>query len=174
MTKEQKLEKKIKIAYAQSIKDKMSTEEKIAFLNTPYNELPEELKPGMTKNPQMFNFVRVSKKNIGQQQETFAARLIRYRDKYRLKPEDFCEICNEFASQFDLPATKSRRAQRTRITLRDLKNYENFNICPKIDKMTIIAKAMGVDIDYFAGYGSQNRSPKNVLMLARYNAGKES
>ena len=167
MTYEEKLTKKIQISAAQIIKDIMSVEEKIEFLNTPYGELPEELKPGMVKNPQTFNFVRISHENLGSQRETFAARLIRYRDKYHLTPDEFCKCCNEFAAKYDIPATSTRKAQKTRITLRDIKNYENFNVCPKIDKMTVIAEAMGYSIDYFAGYGVNNRSSKNPAMEAR-------
>lgn len=158
---------------AQALKNNMSVEEKIAFMNTPYREMPDDLKAGMTKNPQMFNFVRFNKPNLGAQQETFAARLIRYRDKYTLTPERFCEICNELAQQYDLPATEGRRAQRTRITLRDINNYENYNVCPKIDKMTIIVEAMGVDIDYFAGYGASNRRSRVETLEARYRKSRK-
>ena len=164
MTPEEKAYKKLQIGYAQLIKDNMTPQQKIDMLNTPYNELPPELQPGMTKSPQMFNFVRMSKPNIGQQKETFAARLIRYRDKYHLTPERFCEVCNEYAARYDLPAGNGRRAQRTRITKRDLENYENFNVCPKIDKMTVIAEAMGYSIDYFAGYGPASRKSKKGLV----------
>lgn len=166
-------ERKHQVAIAQALKNKMSVQEKIDFVNTPYDQLPEELRAGMTRRPQTFNFVRISKPNIGRQQETFAARLIRYRDKYSLKPEQFCAICNELAVKYDIPAEKGRRSQRTRITLRDINNYENFNICPKIDKMTVIAEAMGVDIDYFAGYGAQSRRSRNQLVEARYRKSRK-
>lgn len=167
MTLEEKLQKKLQINIAQIIKSTMSAEDKIKFLNTPYNSMPEELQPGMTKNPQLFNFVRVTHRNIGQQQETFGSRLIRWRQKYSMTPSQFCECCNEIAARFDLPATENHRAQRTRITLRDISNYEDFNVSPKIDKMTIMAEAMGVDIDYFAGYGAQNRRSKNPVVESR-------
>lgn len=157
MTPEEKALLKLKIGYAQLIKDEMTPSQKIDMLNTPYAKLPSDLQPGMTKSPQMFNFVRMTHPNIGAQKETFGARLIRYRDKYSLTPERFCEVCNEYAKKYDLPATETRRGQRTRITVRDLSNYENFNICPKIDKMTVIAEAMGYAIDYFAGYGPNSR-----------------
>lgn len=162
MTAEEKALRKVQIGYAQLLKDDMSVEQKIEMLNTPYSQLPEELKPGMTKSPQMFNFVRMTHPNIGAQKETFAARLVRYRDRYHLTPERFCEVCNEFAQRYDLPATDGHRAQRTRITLRDLNNYENFNVCPKIDKMTVIVEAMGYSIDYFAGYGPKTRRRKGA------------
>ena len=149
MTPEEKQEKKLRIASAQAIKDKMTVEEKINFLNTPYKDLPPELQPGMVKHPQKFNFVRMTKPHIGDQQETFAARLLRYRDKWHLTRENFCTIANEFGSLYG-----------TKITLRDLNNYENFNVCPKIDKMTVIAETMGLPIEYFAGYGPNNRRRK--------------
>ncbi len=164
----EKAEKKAQIQNAQVIKDAMTTEEKIKFVNTPYEQLPEELKPGMTKNPQMFNFIRMSHPHIGEQKETFAARLIKYKDKYNLTDKNFAAICNEFAAKHDLKATKTRKAQKTRITERDLVSYENFNICPKIDKMTVIAEAMGVSLDYFGGYGTDNRRSKNEILEAKY------
>lgn len=161
-------EKKAKREFAQTVKDAMTVEQKIRFVNTPYKDMPDALKEGMTHRPQMFNFVRYTKPHIGRQKETFAARLIRYRDKYNLTEQGFCDICNEFAQKYDLPATKDQRAQRTRITLRDIHNYENFNVCPKIDKMTIIAEAMGVGIDYFGGYGATERKSNNQILEAKY------
>lgn len=164
----EKAERKARRNAAQVIKDAMSVDEKIQFVNTPYNDLPEELKEGMTKNPQMFNFIRMSKPHVGEQKETFAARLIRYKDKYGLTDETFADICNEFAAKYDLKATSTHKAQRTRISTRNLESYENYNICPKIDKMTVIAEAMGVGIDYFGGYGPKNRKSKNEILEAKY------
>lgn len=158
-TPEEREERKLAIAKAQSIKAAMTVEEKIAFLNTPYNQMPDELKPGMTKNPQQFKFIRLTKKSLGCQKETFAARLLRYRKKFNLKQEDFCNIANEYGRSYGI-----------KITIRDLNNYENFNICPKIDKMTLIAKAMGVDIDYFAGYGADNRKSRIAAIENRKTA----
>lgn len=157
-----------KKATAQKIKDAMSVADKIALMNTPFKYLPDELKPGMVQNPQVFNFVRISKPHIGRQKETFAARLIKYMDKYSLTPERFSQICNQFAVKYDMKATDYCRAQRTRITARDINNYTNYNVCPKIDKMTVIAEAMGVGIDYFAGYGPDHRRSKNEVLEAKY------
>lgn len=155
-------------ATAQRIKDAMTVDEKIDLMNTQYKDLPEILQVGMTKKPQMFNFVRMSKPHIGRQKETFAARLIRYMDKYSLTPERFADVCNEYAAKYDLRATESQRAQRTRITVRDVDNYTNYNVCPKIDKMTVIAEAMGVGIDFFAGYGPNDRRSNNLFLEAKY------
>ena len=165
---EARRQKKERLKKIQAFKDAMTVEQKVQFMNTPYKNLPEELREGMVHWPQMFNFVRYTKPNIGRQKETFAARLIKYRDKYALTQQGFCDICNELASKYDLPAKNGQRAQRVRITTRDLIGYENYNICPKIDKMTIIAEAMGVSVDYFAGYGSENRHSKNELLEAKY------
>lgn len=165
---EERRQKKIRLQKIQAYKDGMSVEEKIKLMNTPYKDIPDDLKEGMVKHPQMFNFIRFSKPHIGRQKETFASRLIKYRDKYSLTQERFCEICNELAVKYDLPAKNGRKAQRTRITMRDLIGYENYNICPKIDKMTIIAEAMGVSIDYFAGYGTDSRRSKNEILEAKY------
>ena len=165
---EARRQKKARMARIQEYKNSLTVEQKIKLMNTPYKDLPEELKEGMVKNPQMFNFVRFSKPYLGRQKETFAARLIKYRDKYSLTQQGFCDICNEFARKKDLPATKDHRAQRTRITLSDIISYENNNVTPKIDKMTVIAEAMGVSIDYFAGYGTDSRRSKNEILEARY------
>lgn len=164
MTAEERLEKKAQMAQAQVIKDAMTVRQKIAFVNTPYMDLPENLKVGMTKRPQKFNFIRMSHPNLGEQKETFAARLIRYRSKYHLSVEDFANISNEFAKIYG-----------TRVTANDINRYENYNICPKIDKMTAIAEAMGVSIDYFAGYGSCRRKSRNEIIESRYrkNPGNE-
>ena len=164
MTPEERAAKKAKIETAQTYKDRMTPKQKIEFLNTPYEEMPDHLRIGMTKRPQTFNFVRMNHPRIGSQNETFAARLIRYRDKYHLKPEQFCELCNEYAKKFDMPATKTSKAQRTRITMRDLNNYENFNVSPKIDKMMVISGATCMPIDYFAGYGPKYRRGRNELL----------
>ena len=168
----EKAEKKARIKAAQKIKDAMTVEEKIEFVNTPYNKLPENLQEGMAKNPQAFNFIRMSHPHIGKQKETFAARLIRYKDKYHLTNETFADICNNYAKKYDTKATKDRKAQRTRITVRDLESYENFNICPKIDKMTVIAEAMGVGIDYFGGYGPDSRRSKNEILESKFRKRK--
>lgn len=168
----ERAERNIRRKIAQDIKDGMSVEEKIQFVNTPYHELPEALQEGMVQNPQMFNFIRMSKPHIGEQKETFAARLIRYKDKYGLTDARFAQICNEFASKYDLKATTKHKAQRTRIHERDLQNYENYNICPKIDKMTVIAEAMGVSIDYFGGYGPNFRRSSNIVLESKYRKQK--
>lgn len=148
------------IELADALKSKMTVNEKIKFLNTPYKDMPPVLQPGMTRNPQKYNFVRMHQPHIGEQNDTFGVRLIRYRSKHHLGREEFCEICNEYAKKFDVKATASSRAVRTRITLHDLQNYEDYNVSPKIDKMTVICKATGMPMDYFAGYGPKYRRTK--------------
>ena len=157
MTPEERAERKREKITAQAVKDQMTFDQLIKFVNTKYPELPDDLKVGMTKRPQKFNFIKMLHPNIGEQKETFAARLIRYRAKYHLSVEEFASIANEFGKMHNV-----------RITKRDIINYENYNICPKIDKMTAIAEAMGVSIDYFAGYGSNNRRSKNEFIESRY------
>ena len=144
------------MAAAQEVKDAMSVAEKIRFVNTPYLDLPDNLKVGMTKRPQRFNFVKMGHPNIGDQRETFAARLIKCRMKYHLSIDELANIANDFA-----------RPYGTRVTKRDIFNYENYNICPKIDKMTALAEALGVSIEYFAGYGPEGRRSKNPVIESR-------
>lgn len=151
MTEKEKIEKKLAIEKAQAIKKLMTPEQKIEMLNTKYNDLPEELKAGMVKRPQQFKFIPMTHRKIGEQRETFGARLIRYRQNWHLSRENFCDIANEFA-----------KAYGVKITLRDMSNYEDFNVCPKIDKMTAISQTMDLPIEYFAGYGPVRRKPKKV------------
>lgn len=152
MTPEERAERKEKIKCAQAIKSAMTDEQKIKFLNTPYDKIPEDLKPGMIKRPQQFKFVKMTHNNIGDQKETFGARLIRYRKNVHLTREQFCDIANEFGSVYGVKLTKL-----------DMSNYEDFNVCPKIDKMTVIAETMGLPIEYFAGYGPSKRTPKRYI-----------
>ena len=150
MTPEEKIERKKAIAAAQAIREKMTDEQKIKMLNTPYEKLPDVLRPGMVKRPQKFKFVQMTKNHIGDQRETFGARLIRYRKNWHLTRENFCDIANEFGSLYGV-----------KITQRDMSNYEDRNVCPKIDKMTVIAKTMDLPIEYFAGYGPIRRKSKS-------------
>lgn len=168
-------EKKRKIEQAQRIKDAMTVEEKIAFMNTAYKDMPELLQTGMIQRPQMFNSIHILHPHLSGQHETFAARLIRFRDKYGLDKESFLNICNVYAKQFDKKARKAsgRKKQKTRITAKDLDNYENFNVCPKMDKMIVIAKAMGMSIDYFAGYGEQDSKSNNEIIEAKFRKNKK-
>lgn len=138
------------------IKDQMTFDQLIRFVNTPYPKIPDFMKDRMTKQPQLFNFIKMNHPNMGKQQETFAARLVRYRKKYRLSTEDFALIANEFA-----------KIHGTKITTSDIINYEYYNICPKIDKMTAIVEATGMSLDYFAGYGTSNRKSKNSIIECR-------
>ena len=159
MTLEEKNAKKEAMAAAQLIKDQMTVEQKIQFLNTPYKDMPDELKVGMVKNPQKFMFVKMKNHRIGDQKETFGARLIRYRAKYSLSQKDFCELAEEYGKNY-----------KVHITLRDMNNYENYNVSPKIDKMTLIEEVMGMKIDYFAGYGAEDRTCRNEKIESRYRA----
>lgn len=145
------------IERAQEIKANMTVREKINFLNTLYEAMPGELKPGMTKRPQKFHFVKMHKPHIGEQKDTFGVRLIWYRHKYHLSRENFCNVCNECAARMNTKVKTPSFKPNTRITMMDLRNYEDFNVSPKIDKMTLICKATGMSMDYFAGYGPRNR-----------------
>ena len=149
MTPDERLIRKRLIENAQMIKNSMTFEEKIKFLNTPYKDMPEELQPGMTKNPQKFKFVKMLRNRIGDQRETFGARLCRYRKTYHLTREQFCDIANSFGTLYGVKITK-----------RDMINYEDFNVCPKIDKMTVITTVTDMPVDYFAGYGPNTRSKR--------------
>ena len=149
MTPEEREEFKRKLARAKLLRSKLTDDEKIELLNMPYKDIPDVLKPGMVKNPQNFKFIQMTHNHIGEQKETFGARLIRYRKNWHLTREEFCDIANEFGKLY-----------KVKITKMDMQNYEDRNVCPKIDKMTVIAETMDLPIDYFAGYGPNNRRGK--------------
>ena len=154
--------------YAQELKNKMTIDEKIEMLNTPYDDLPEELKPGMRKYPQVFNFVRMHQPNIGEQQDTCGARILKFQRDGNLDEKTILDTANVFMENFDLKNTKKHKAQKTRLTHRDFVSYTNCNTSPKIDKMTGLTEAMGMTIDYFAGYGPDSRIPRNQIIAPRF------
>ena len=158
----ERAEKKARKEEARKIMDAMDPDLTIEFLNTPYKQQPQWLKDhdfpeilmeGMTKWPQVFNFVRFNQPRIGEQVETCGARCVRFRKEYNMSREDMAKLCNLYTTKFDLKANDKRRAQQTRSTANDFEHYENHNVSPKIDKMTAISKATGMPIAYIAGYG---------------------
>ena len=165
---------KMKIAKAQEIKEKMTVEEKIAFLNEDYKKLPKALQPGMSKKPQVFNCVHINKPHLGGQHESFGARLTRFMDKYDIDRDTLKNICNEWAKKYDKEARygSGRKIQKTRITSKDLTNYLDFNKAPKHDKMRVFEKALGTTFEYLAGYGEQDVSSKNQILEARFRKGR--
>lgn len=179
----EKAERNYKRKVAQERKDEMTIDERIKFLNTPFVEVPDDLRDDrLVEHPQEFNFIRFADPDAGLQKETFGARLIRYMyahgftttdeetGKEKLDVERFSQVCKEFAKQFDTPARRGHRPQKTRVTATDLNNYVNWNICPKIDKMTVISEAMNVDIEYLGGYRGSN-PPKNGFYNAPFGSG---
>ena len=150
------------LALANKLKKHMTFDQFINFVNTPYKEIPRILKVKMTQRPQRFRFINMKAPEAGFQKETFAARMIKFRVKYHFGREDIATIANEFARDYG-----------TRVTLRDIRNYELYNICPKIDKMTAIAEALGLSVDYFAGYGPSNRKSKNETIEKRINGKRQ-
>jgi len=167
MTQEEKIRRQLQIDIAAAFKESMTYEEHLEMLNTPYKDLPDYLKVGMTKNPQVLNFVRFKNRNIGYQKETFGSRLFRFRHDYGFSREEVCDICNKFSVKRDLPAKIDHKPQKTRITMADVCNYEDRNITPKPDKLFLISAALGLSVDYFAGYGAENRRSKNVIVESR-------
>ena len=162
----------------------MTPEQRIEFLNTPWEKLPEWIKEGfpeMVKFPGQFNFLRIAGEVAREerQHETFGARLVRYMEAHgfvtssekgtKLHFDHFSEVCNELAEIFDIPATKTRKGQRTRVTVRDLQNYTSCNVTPKIDKLTTIAVAMDCPMTYLGGYGP-NEPPKNGPTFGPYGS----
>ena len=162
----------------------MTVEERIAFLNTPWEDQPEWIKENLTrlvKYPEEFNFLRIAGEvdEKARQKEIFGARLLRYMEKFRFVTSDeegtkldykrFCNVCNELAKNYDLAARPGKRAQITRITPADLKSYTRERVTPKKDKLTTIAVAMNVPVSYLGGYGS-NTPPTSGISLS----GKDS
>lgn len=145
----------------------MSTEEWIKFQNTPWNEIPEwirEAMPKLVQHPEECNFVRiyglVDEKE--RQKEICASRLTRYMEKKGFITSDengthphydrFAEVCNELAEKYDLKWRPGHKAQKVRITKRDLVNYTQCRVTPKGDKLAVIATATELPVWYLGGY----------------------
>ena len=163
--------KEEKLRKAQRIKDSMTVEEKIRMLNTPYEELDEDLQIGMTRNPEYHNQARMHHPHIGEQQERSAARILRFRTNHGMDEQEFCNFVNLYAKKYDIKKTKWGKGKRTRLIVRNVKQYENFNTSPKAEKMAAIAEAMGMPVTYFEGYGKNSNVPsmKNEILAARYH-----
>lgn len=145
----------------------MSPEELIEFQNKPWEEIPDWIKealPKLVRNPEECNFVRIYElvEASQRQQEISASRLTRYMEKKGFITSDeegthlhfdrFSEVCNEFAEKYDLPWRPGKKAQKVRITPRDLKNYTQCRVTPKGDKMAILTKTTGLPLWYLGGY----------------------
>lgn len=145
----------------------MSPEELIEFQNKPWEDIPDWLKealPKLVQHPEECNFVRIYElvSKPQRQHEISASRLVRYMEKKRMITSDengthlhydrFSQICNEKAEEYDLPWTPAKKAQKVRITPRDLKNYTQCRVTPKGDKMAILAKTTGLPLWYLGGY----------------------
>lgn len=153
---------------------KMSIEELIKFQNTPWNDLPDWLKeadPKLVQHPEACNYVRIYglAGKAQRQKEIAASRIVRYMEKNRLitstekgtklNYEKFADICNELAEKFDLPWLDGKKAQKVRITARDLKNYTQERVTPKSDKMAVLASVTDLPLWYLSGYGDNNNPP---------------
>ena len=145
----------------------MSPEELIEFQNKPWEELPEWLKedmPKLVRHPEECNFVRIYDlvSKYQRQQEISASRIVRYMEKHRMITTDengtslnygrFSEICNERAEEYDLPWVPGKKAQKVRISPRDLKNYTQCRVTPKADKMALLTRVTGLPLWYLGGY----------------------
>ena len=113
------------------------------------------------KHPYDYNFVKMSKPNLGARDQSFAERLAAYMNKYNISIRNFVKLSAEYAGKYG-----------TKITERDLSNYLYQGKSPKIDKLYAITQVMGVTIDYFCGYGPRNRRSKNPIIEARYRKRK--
>ena len=86
-----------------------------------------------------------------------ASRIKDFRERRHLSQQQFADIANTYASMYG-----------TKVTKKDISCYENAKYCPKIDKLTAISNAMGVDLDFFCGYGAKNRRLKKNTILKQY------
>ena len=115
------------------------------------------LEQTVTQHPYDYNFIRIKNPHIGFRKEKFAERLAAYMNKYHLTAKKFAELSHELAGK-----------KGFRVTERDISNYLYRGISPKIDKLYAISQVMGVDLDYFCGYGASDRKSRNPIMEARY------
>ena len=119
-------------------------------------------KNGKVQHPYGYNFVKMSKPNIGSRQDSFAERLAFYMNKYNLTAQRFADISQELAGKNGFCVTRQ-----------DIQQYLYNGVSPKIDKLYAITQVMGVSIDYFCGYGKKDRKSRNPIIEARYHKGKK-
>lgn len=115
------------------------------------------------KNKYQYNFIKMSKPQLGERDQLFAQRLADYMNKYSLTAKRFAELSAEYAGKYG-----------TKVTEWDINGYLYQGKSPKIDKLYAIAQVMGVSIDYFCGYGARNRKSRNPIIEARYRKGRKS
>lgn len=89
--------------------------------------------------------------------EICAQRIKNFREQRHLTQKEFATIANIYSFKYG-----------TKVTISDISAYENKRCCPKIDKLTAISNAMGVDLDYFCGYGAKKRRLKKDTILKQY------
>ena len=175
MTKEEKeakehtkQEKKERIAAWEKYLEGLGIEEWAKTINTPYHDLPKEIQalypyeiPKYKESFDDFRMLGRVKRN-SRQNEIFSARLVKYlwqngyvttdetgdHINYRRVAKDI----NEYLVQYDLPATKTCRAQYTRVSERGLRSYCTQLTTPKRSRFTGIAQALDIPEVYLAGY----------------------
>ena len=131
---------------AKAARATLTVDERIKLLNTPYGNIPDMYRPGMTKWPYRFEYMKMQNPGIGQQVETFGARLLRFMKNHGVSPVQLSMMASEYGAQFFV-----------KVTLRDIYSYIDRNVAPKIDKLMAISAALDMPLDYFPGYGSSNR-----------------
>lgn len=107
------------------------------------------------KHIYQYNFARMSG-FATQRQETVGERIQAFCTKHDFKYRQFQELANHYAQQYD-----------TRVTYGDIMNYIHKDVSPKIDKLYAISKVMGMQTEWFAGYGSVNMRSTNEIINMR-------
>ena len=144
---------------SRAIKAKMTIDQFIDFLNTPYQGKSETMSVDATKNPMKMRFVGIVHKNEElKQRETTGSRIFRIRNKARMTQAEMVRFVNQYGKDYEI-----------KITLDDLVRYEEFNVTPKHDKLWLIAVAFGVSVDYLSGYGDNDCKSDNFIIDARFN-----
>ena len=137
-------------------------------INTPFKDLPPEIQdmypyevPKYKESFDDFCMLGRVKKN-SRQQEIFGSRFVKYLEMNGFVTSDsngthihydrVARDVNEHMVQYDLPATKTHRAQYVRVSAAAIKDYCTKLTTPKRSRFSGIAQALNIPEVYLAGY----------------------
>lgn len=107
----------------------------------------------MCKYPYKYQFISMVSRNPVHRINTVGERIEYFCDKYGMTKVMFAALANEYARKYNV-----------RVTDQDIYNYTSGHCSPKIDKLTAIAKVMGVPVSFFCGFGAcECKSKKKAI-----------
>lgn len=108
------------------------------------------------KNPYPFYYMKQNGL-IGKQKRTCGQAILAYRKAWNLSRRELSELVEKYSLQYGV-----------RFTVSDIANYENYNISPKIDKLTALCHATHMPMAFFTGYRKSmaKANPTGVAIAA--------